>query len=138
MFDPILVALDGSKGSERALPVAVDLARKYGGKLVLVNIDQRIAAKGDMPHLRPNEEEIQADIKRKAEELSADGVDASTEFGTVALGGPAHDIVEIADRVGADLIVTGTRGHTSVTGLLVGSVTHRLLHIANRPVLVVP
>ena len=56
----------------------------------------------------------------------------------VMLGGPAHAIEEIADRADADLIVVGTRGHSSVAGLLLGSVTHRLLHIAHRPVLVVP
>jgi nucleotide-binding universal stress UspA family protein len=54
------------------------------------------------------------------------------------LGGPAHAIEEIAEKAGADLIVVGTRGHSPVAGLLLGSVTQRLLHIARRPVLVVP
>jgi nucleotide-binding universal stress UspA family protein len=56
----------------------------------------------------------------------------------VMLGGPAHPIAEIADEANADLIVAGTRGHSQIAGLLVGSVTQRLLHIAHRPVLVVP
>ena len=54
------------------------------------------------------------------------------------LGGPAQAIEEIADEARADLIVVGTRGHSPVAGLLLGSVTQRLLHIAGRPVVVVP
>jgi nucleotide-binding universal stress UspA family protein len=62
----------------------------------------------------------------------------SVEMRSVILGGPAHAIEEIAEGADADLIVAGTRGHAPVSGLLLGSVTQRLLHIAKRPVLVVP
>jgi nucleotide-binding universal stress UspA family protein len=52
--------------------------------------------------------------------------------------GPAHVIADIAKNNGSDLIVLGTRGHSAVAGLLLGSVTQRLLHIAPCPVLAVP
>jgi nucleotide-binding universal stress UspA family protein len=57
---------------------------------------------------------------------------------SIMLGGPAHSIAEIAAKADADLIVVGTRGHSAVGGLLVGSVTQRLLQIADQPVLAVP
>jgi nucleotide-binding universal stress UspA family protein len=138
MFKTIVLATDGSDGAGKAERVAVELARQNGAKLVLAHIDERIAAKGDMPSVTPHEEETKSDVEAKAKSLSSEGVDASVEIGTVVLGGPGAAIVEIADRVGADLIVAGTRGRSSITGLLLGSVTHRLLHISKLPVLAVP
>jgi nucleotide-binding universal stress UspA family protein len=53
-------------------------------------------------------------------------------------GGAAHRIAEAAQEAEADLIVVGTRGHTAFAGLLLGSVTQRLLHVAPCPVLAIP
>jgi nucleotide-binding universal stress UspA family protein len=57
---------------------------------------------------------------------------------TTVTHGPAHAIADIAEKVDADLIAVGTRGHAPVAGLLLGSVTQRLLHISPCPVLAVP
>ncbi len=54
------------------------------------------------------------------------------------LGGPAHSIEDIAEAAGADVIVVGAKGRSGIAGLLLGSVPDRLLHIAKRPVLVIP
>jgi nucleotide-binding universal stress UspA family protein len=138
VFKTIVLGLDGSEHSKRAIPVAVELARQDGSRIVIAHVDERIAAKGDMPSLHVDEPEIQSEIDREAERISSEGVDASVETAVVVVGGPAHAIVEIADKVDAGLIVVGTRGHSAVTGLLLGSVANRLLHIAGRPVLAIP
>ena len=51
---------------------------------------------------------------------------------------PADLIADVAHESDADLIVVGTRGHGRVAGMLLGSVTQRLLHVAPCPVLAVP
>jgi len=137
MFKTIVVAVDGSEGSKRAIPIATELAKRDDAKVVLAHIDERIVGKGG-GDIHPDEDQIQADVKKLAEELSSQGIETDVQMADVMVGGPAHPIAEIADRANADLIVAGTRGHSSVTGLLLGSVTQRLLHLAKQPVLVVP
>ena len=137
MFKTIVLALDGSEGSRRAIPVAAELARQNGGRIVIAHVEQDVAGKGGAP-IPITEDEIQAEIREQAKRLAADGIETSVEMRQVILGGPAHPIAEIAEEANADLIVAGTRGHSPVAGLLLGSVTQRLLHIARSPVLVVP
>lgn len=122
----------------RAIPAAVELARQGDGRIVIAHVDERVAGKGGAASIRADEPEIREQIQAEADKISADGVPATVEYAAVALGGPAHAIAEIADEAGADLIVVGTRGHSKIPGLLLGSVTNRLLHIAKRPVLGIP
>jgi nucleotide-binding universal stress UspA family protein len=137
MFRTIVLALDGSEGSRRAIPVAAEIAKSNGAKVVVAHIEEDVIGKGGGP-IHATENEIQDEIRREAESLSGQGVQTSVEMRAVLLGGPAHPIEEIADDANADLIIVGTRGHSPVAGLLLGSVTQRLLHIAHRPVLAVP
>jgi nucleotide-binding universal stress UspA family protein len=51
---------------------------------------------------------------------------------------PAHGLVDVAQRVGASMIVIGTNGEHPIKGVVLGSVSHKLLHISPIPVLVVP
>lgn len=137
MFKTIVLALDGSEGSRRAIPVAVELARPDNARLVIAHIVERVPGKGGGDRYI-DEDEVQTEISEQIDDLRKQGIDADVELGNVVIGGPAHAIAEIAERSGADLIVVGTRGHSAITGLLLGGVTQRLLHIANRPVLAVP
>ena len=137
MFKTIVLALDGSDGAKTAIPVAAELAETEKAGLVIAHVTEYMAAKGgELP--RVDEDQIRAEIEEKAKELSDRGIETRVELAESVPGGPAHAIIDIADRAGGDLIVTGTRGHSSIAGLLLGSVTHRLLHIAKRPVLAAP
>jgi nucleotide-binding universal stress UspA family protein len=138
MFQVIVVGHDGSDGARRALDVAVDLARAGTGvRIVLAYVEQEIVGKGAAP-MPVTADEIEAEIRREAEALSAQGLAVTLDVHRAILGGPAPALLAIAHEAGADLIVVGTRGRTVLAGLLVGSTAQRLLHISDRPVLAVP
>jgi nucleotide-binding universal stress UspA family protein len=137
MFKTIVLALDGSEGSQRAIPMATELAQRDNARLVIVHVDERIVGKGG-GDIHADEAGIQASVRQRAEELSKQGIETTVEMRDVMVGGPARPIAEIATEQGADLIVVGTRGHSGVPGILLGSVTQRLLHLAHQPVLAIP
>jgi nucleotide-binding universal stress UspA family protein len=140
VFKVIIWATDGSSGAEQALQFAKGLAQADGARLVVVHVDESMVpvGRGGGYSVNVNEDEVQAAIRKRVEDLKQGGLDATLQAARVSMGGAAHVIAEIADKEGADLIVAGTRGHGPVSGLLLGSVTHRLLQIAHCPVLVVP
>jgi nucleotide-binding universal stress UspA family protein len=137
MFKVVVWATDGSRSAEDALPYARDFAKSSGGKLIAVHVDQLVPSRTAVYRL-PLEEEIQQVLQRKVEELKQEGIDAALETPTIVEGGAAHAIADLARDAGADVIVAGTRGRGPLEGLLLGSVTHRLLQIAPCPVLTVP
>jgi nucleotide-binding universal stress UspA family protein len=137
MFKTILVGLDGSPDSEAAIPVAAELAQRYDALLVLCHVEERIVGKGGPTPMRAVED-IKAEIETKAKELSDQGLTTKVEWAASILGGPAQVLEHIADRMKAELIVVGRRGRSQLAGLIVGSVTDRLLHVSQRCVLAAP
>ena len=139
MFKKIVWATDGSENADRALAYAKSLASAEGATLTVVHIVQKIATSGDKALAwYANEEDVEAKANETVSELSDEGLNATLKIVTHVGPQPAHEIADIAREEEADLIVVGTRGHTAIAGLLLGSVTQRLLHVAPCPVLVVP
>ena len=138
MFKMIVWATDGSSAAEQALPYAKGLAQADGARLVVVHVDEFGVGRGGGYSVNVDETEVQAAIRKQVEDLKREGFDVVLQASRVWMGGAAHVIAEIAKQEGADLIIAGTRGHGPLSGLLLGSVTHRLVQIAHCPVLVVP
>ena len=138
MFKVIVWATDGSSAAEQALPYAKGLAQADGARLVVVHVDEFGVGRGGGYSVNVDETEVQAAIRKQVEDLKREGFDVVLQASRVWMGGAAHVIAEIAKQEGADLIIAGTRGHGPLSGLLLGSVTHRLVQIAHCPVLVVP
>jgi nucleotide-binding universal stress UspA family protein len=138
MFKTIIWATDGSDAADAALPYVKGLAEGEGHKLVVVHSKELYRGRAGGWPVYANEDELLAKIHRQADELRSDGLDVTLRIETGAAPGAAHMIADAARSFGADIVVVGTRGHTAIGGLLVGSVTQRLLHIATCPVLAVP
>jgi len=123
----IVLALDGSEGSERAIPVAVEFAGRDAARVVVA-------------HARTHaiEPAIEATLHARVDVIAASGVECSLEIRDSLMGDEAKVIAGIADEVEAGLIVIASRGRGPFKGALLSSTTQRLLPIAACPVLVVP
>ena len=140
MFKKVVCATDGSAGAGLGLPYAKTLAADADGELPIVHcVEHQASAAGSEPLLEHGDEnEIEAKIERQVEDLVEQGAKATLRMVPTSRSGAAQAIADVARTERAEVIVVGTRGHTALVGLLVGSVTQRLLHIAPCPVLVVP
>jgi nucleotide-binding universal stress UspA family protein len=139
MFHKIIWATDGSAAADAALPQVRELASTNGTAVVVMHCDELFVGPRTYGlEVNVAEDDIKAKINKQADDLRSGGIEVTTEFMSGRSGIAAHAIAEAAEKDGADLIVVGTRGHTALGGLLVGSVTQRLLQVAPCPVLAVP
>ena len=138
MFNRIIWATDGSESADKALPYVKSLVAAGSSPLTVIHCEEHMVGPRAGFTVYANEPSIQDKIKAQVEELERDGIDVTLRIASSTAGGAAHAIAEIATQVDADLIVVGTRGHTALGGLLLGSCTQRLLHIGVCPVFAVP
>jgi len=138
--ETILLATDGSKDGGLAAAAAVDLSKRTGAKLhaahAWVPLPQSAHPSLLAARYHPPQEEgarrILDEQLRRVEQVGGTVSEAH-----LLEGRPADAILDLAERIDADLIVVGSRGLGSVKRLLVGSVSLDVVHDADRPVLVV-
>jgi nucleotide-binding universal stress UspA family protein len=139
MFKSIVWATDGSDHAEKAFALVHELAKEGGSTVTIVHVVERVEGFGGTGQpRRVDEQDVQHHVREVADKLKAEGINANVKISGDVGARPANEVVKAAREEGADLIVAGSRGHHAITGLLLGSVTNRLLHIAPCPVLVVP
>ncbi len=140
MFKNILVPIDGSDHAMRALDVACDLAQKYGATLRLVHAyppiltDAMLGGADIEPLIARRTEAGEAVLARARERIKGCALDITTELREAP---DAEAILEEADAHHCDLIVMGTRGLGRLAGLLLGSVSQKVVQHAKCPVLLV-
>jgi nucleotide-binding universal stress UspA family protein len=139
VFKRIVWATDGSASADRCLPLVEELARDDGVAVTAVHVQEftvapHAASEPVDLHETSHLEKIEGQVKR----LTEAGAATELKVESVAGRNVAHLIAEAAGEEDADLIVLGTRGHSKIGGILLGSVPDRLLKIAPCPVLVVP
>jgi nucleotide-binding universal stress UspA family protein len=143
MFSRILVAVDGSPFAERALKCAVDLAKKYTARLIIVHVILR-----RFYAVTPSEagvlattvfvKEMEAEGKEIISKAEAYAKTEGADYECRLLQGvPAEEIIKTARSEKVDLIVIGSRGLTEVRAFLLGSVSDKVSHHAKCPTLIV-
>ncbi|MGK5113181.1 MULTISPECIES: universal stress protein [unclassified Geodermatophilus] len=133
----IVLGYDESPGSRPALDMAISLAARFDEPLVLVYGVEPPGGLGEefQAHQRAVAEMGRTAVQHAVAEADSAGVRTVVE---VLSEKPAQAIVEAAGRHDARVIVLGTRGESPLRGAFLGSVSHKLLHVSDRPVLCVP
>jgi nucleotide-binding universal stress UspA family protein len=138
MFDKILVAVDHSEVSDRALDSARDLALLSKGEVWVLHLREReVAVKTGVGLSDESMDEASAAVAAAVDKLTAAGVKAHGDVGTTLFGYAARNIIDDAKEHDVDVIVMGSRGRGDLAGLILGSTAHKVIHLADRPVLIV-
>jgi universal stress protein A len=135
----ILVPVDFSESSRKALQYALAFATQFNAEVTLLHVVPNVVAESriafDMPELQRS---LLTEARQKLdEELKAFSGRPVKCAVTVVRGVPYHEIVEVAKKSNIDLIVLGTHGRTGLKHLVMGSTAERVVRHANCPVLVV-
>lgn len=144
----VLVAVDDSENSDRALDFGLDLAEKYGAALTVLNVSEP-PAMGAVPmepttisgdsmvvfakDLRKFHEEILSKAVAHAKMIKPNVVVLSK----LREGDPALEIVAASKEDGFDVVVVGHRGLGRVSEIFLGNVSEKVAHLATCPVVIV-
>lgn len=134
----ILAAVDGSAHSDRVLDKAIEYARLLEGEVLLVYCHKKYPKLLGQPY---RDEAISA-IMNKTERVFAPYLvklrESGVKFAELAVEEPAGTMLAtVAANEKCEMIIMGSRGKSDLEGLIIGSVTHKVLHLAKCPVLVV-
>jgi nucleotide-binding universal stress UspA family protein len=142
----ILVATDGSEGSDRAVDFAADLAKTHGADLLIVNIRGGYGLSIELMRqfsdtdsawfeelLKTTSAEILNSARDRAHSAGVPNIVLESRGGHIA-----EAIIDFAEEKDADAIVVGKRGSGDMTEMLLGSVPQKLVNLASRVIMVVP
>lgn len=137
MARTIVLGYDGSEGAGFALEQAIELAKLEAARIVAVFAYEIPAAYGGETgdYRRAVRERAEGAMAKAVSRLEEAGVEFAVELIPER---PIDGLVDVAQKTGASMIVVGTNGEHPIKGVVLGSVAHKLLHVSNVPVLVVP
>jgi nucleotide-binding universal stress UspA family protein len=148
LIKSILVAVDGSENSSRALDFALDMAEKYGSTVTILNVSE-VLAMGVVPqesttYSMNNMALLGKDLRKIHEEILIKAVSHAKEVkpdlevsSMLRDGEPAVEIVTVAKDSGFDVIVVGHKGSGKVRERFLGSISEKVAHLAPCPVVIV-
>jgi nucleotide-binding universal stress UspA family protein len=139
MFHTVLLAIDGSENSRRAAATAAGLVHDLAGSSLAVVY---VASTPAQSRIVKANFDVHAVLEEDARSITAPILDLIEKAGVpytleVGMGDPAAEILATAGRVGADLVVIGSRGLGALKGVVLGSVSQKVAQIAACPVMIV-
>lgn len=144
MYKKILVPLDGSDRSNKALFHTVELASKLGSKITLMHVVPSLPpyVNTAVDRLGQAQQSIIEELMRNGKEMLQQYASSISDKGIevesiTVMGQPADEIIEKATLEEYDLIVIGSRGLGEIKGYLMGSVSNRVSRHAPCPVLII-
>ena len=141
MFENILVAVDGSKHSDAAFDVTMDISQKYGSQVFVLHVFQggtgpgTLVSPGFEDDMRAIGQQILDSYEAKVKERR-DSLQKNVRM-LLEMGDAAQKIMETASKIKCDLVLIGSRGRGGFKELLLGSISHKVTNHASCPVLVV-
>jgi nucleotide-binding universal stress UspA family protein len=136
LYEKILVPIDGSEHSKRALKEAIKLAKMTGGAITLLNVNPRRSSMASS-HRQPKCEMVQNKEKGVLVEGQKIAETEGVLVETLLLEGQiVHEIIKTAKEGQYDLIVVGARGLSKLEEIMLGSVSHGVTESATCPVIV--
>lgn len=141
----VLVAVDGSDNSLRALEFALGMKRMFADLQITAlyvgpSIYGMFPEAGISSWIR--QKDLDKEIEERAQKISEKIDEAAARYGfavekAIARGDAGAAICKFAEEQNYDLVVVGTRGFGEVKNILLGSVSHKVIHLCPCPVLVV-
>ncbi|BAS56102.1 MULTISPECIES: universal stress protein [Leptolyngbya] len=132
MFKTVLFPIDESRDSRQAVETVVELVKFHQSRLILLSV---VEANSDHPDAMASAEAVANLLQNAKSVFSQSGIEAEA---IEREGKPAFTICDVADEIGADLIIMGCRGLGLTTEGASDSVTNRVISLSPCPVLVVP
>jgi nucleotide-binding universal stress UspA family protein len=144
MYDSIVIGTDGSETAKEAVRQATELAKTLGSAIHLVSAyepvpegrlkQERADVPDDLQWMVNPKEDVNTTLEETGKELEEAGVKVETY---AREGDPADAILDVAEEVGADLIVVGNKGMTGARRFLLGSVPNKVSHHAPCSVMII-
>jgi len=144
----VLVAVDGSENSDRALDFALDLAEKFGASMTILNVSESLAMSAvpqeSANYPSSNTAAFAKDLRAIQNEIVSKDLDHARSVkpnlpvsSILKEGDAALEIVNTAKDGGFDVIVVGHRGLSNLRERLLGSISEKVAHNAPCPVVIV-
>ena len=138
VFTKILIPVDNSKHSDNAVSYGASLAEMSGGKITILHCHRPVPTGLGEPNFQKAIDDATRESYAILETKTALLKDRKVDYDEKIIGGStAKSIKTVAETEGCDLIIMGSKDESDLEELVAGSVIHKVLHIAECPVMII-